>query len=37
MVDNTPYIDVYRALILDQAQKIFELMVRDLTSRALLI
>jgi hypothetical protein len=34
---SQPYIDVYRALILDQAQKIFELMVRDLTSRALLI
>lgn len=29
---SQPYIDVYRALILDEAQKIFELMVRDLTS-----
>jgi hypothetical protein len=28
-----PYIDMYRALILDEAQKIFELMVRDLTGR----
>jgi predicted transcriptional regulator len=27
-----PYIDMYRALILDEAQKIFELMVRDLTN-----
>jgi hypothetical protein len=30
---SQPYIDVYRALILDQTQKIFELMVRDLTGR----
>jgi transposase len=30
---SQPYIDVYRALILDEAQKVFELMVRDLTSR----
>lgn len=29
---SQPYIDMYRALILDEAQKIFELMVRDLTS-----
>ena len=29
---SQPYIGVYRALILDEAQKIFELMVRDLTS-----
>ena len=27
------YIDAYRALILDEAQKVFELMVRDSTSR----
>jgi predicted transcriptional regulator len=27
-----PYIDMYRALILDEAQRIFELMVRDLTN-----
>jgi hypothetical protein len=27
------FTDVYRALILDEAQKIFELMVRDLTDR----
>ena len=27
------FIDVYRALILDEAQRIFEVMVRDLTSR----
>ncbi|HEU4446525.1 MAG TPA: hypothetical protein VFR94_17775 [Nitrososphaeraceae archaeon] len=27
-----PYIDMYRALILDEAQKVFELMVRELTS-----
>jgi hypothetical protein len=30
---SQPYIDAYRTLILDEAQKIFELMVRDLTSR----
>ena len=28
-----PYVDVYKTLILDEAQKIFELMVRDLTGR----
>ena len=28
-----PYTDVYRTLILDEAQKVFELMVRDLTHR----
>ena len=28
-----PYIDIYRTLILDEVQKIFELMVRDLTNR----
>jgi hypothetical protein len=28
-----PYIDVYRTLILDEAEKVFELMVRELTSR----
>ena len=28
-----PYVDVYKTLILDEAQKIFELMVRDLTNR----
>jgi len=28
-----PYTDVYRTLILDEAQKVFELMARDLTSR----
>jgi DNA repair exonuclease SbcCD ATPase subunit len=30
---SQPYIYAYRALILDEAQKIFELMVRDLTGR----
>jgi DNA repair ATPase RecN len=30
---SQPYIHAYRALILDEAQKIFELMVRDLTGR----
>jgi len=30
---SRPYIDVYRTLILDETQKVFELMVRDLTSR----
>jgi hypothetical protein len=30
---SQPYIDVYRTLILDEAQKVFELMVQDLTSR----
>jgi hypothetical protein len=28
-----PYVDVYKTLILDEAQKVFELMVRDLTHR----
>ena len=28
-----PYIDAYRTIILDEAQKLFELMARDLTSR----
>src|SRR5919108_560013 len=28
-----PYIDVYRTLILDEAQKVFELIVQDLTGR----
>src|SRR5215204_271938 len=28
-VTSQPYIDMYRALILDEAQKVFELMVRD--------
>lgn len=28
-----PYIDVHRSLILDEAQKVFELMVRELTNR----
>ena len=32
-VASQPYIDVYRTLILDEAQKIFESTVRDLTSR----
>jgi hypothetical protein len=27
------FIDVYRALILDEAQRIFEVMAKDLTSR----
>ncbi|MGB7632939.1 MAG: hypothetical protein WBL68_04390 [Nitrososphaeraceae archaeon] len=31
-VASQPYIGAYRALILGEAQKIFELMVRDLTS-----
>jgi hypothetical protein len=30
---SQPYIDVYRALILSEAEKVFELMVQDLTSR----
>ena len=30
---SNPYIDGYRNLILDEAQKLFELMARDLTSR----
>ena len=30
---SQPYIDAYRALILNEAQKIFELMVQDLTNR----
>src|SRR5215218_3819661 len=30
---SQPYIDLYRALILDEAEKVFELMVRDLTHR----
>lgn len=30
---SQPDIDAYRALILLEAQKVFELMVRDLTSR----
>ncbi|HKI09501.1 MAG TPA: hypothetical protein VKA09_13995 [Nitrososphaeraceae archaeon] len=29
---SKPYIDVYRALILNEAEKIFELLVRDVTS-----
>jgi hypothetical protein len=32
---SQPYIDVYETLILDEAQKIFELMARDLTSTIL--
>jgi len=28
-----PYIDIYRTLILDEAQKVFELLVKDLTGR----
>jgi hypothetical protein len=32
-VASQHYIDVYRALILDDAEKVFELMVQDLTSR----
>jgi hypothetical protein len=28
-----PFIDAYRGLILDEAQKLFELMERDLTGR----
>jgi hypothetical protein len=30
---SQPYIDLYRALILDEAEKVFELKVRDLTHR----
>jgi transposase len=32
-VASQPYINVYRTLILDEAQKLFELMVQNLTSR----